>query len=127
MIKANAVGRLGNDAELRTVKDGVVVANFSIACNRQEKGVTKTIWVRGSIWGKEAEELAPMLTKGALVNAEGDLTTREWQRNDGITAVDVCMRVNKVELIESIPGVSEPTFENVFQPEEPKTNMADIH
>lgn len=127
MIKAKAVGRLGNDAELRTVKDGVVVANFSIACNRQERGLTKTVWVRGSIWGKDAEEQAPKLTKGALVSAFGELSTKEWQRNDGSTTVDVCLRVSKVDFIEANPGTSEPMLGDGFQAEDPKINMADIH
>lgn len=70
-------GGIGKDAELRSTNNGDKVASFSVAVSDGFGDAKRTIWFDVSIWGKRAETLAPMLTKGGKVSVSGDLSTRE--------------------------------------------------
>lgn len=86
--KVIIIGRMGRDAETRTV-GGNTVANFTVATDeswtdksgqRQEK----TEWHRVSVWGQAADFAAKYLGKGRLVYVEGSLETREWVDKEGV-------------------------------------------
>ena len=54
------VGNLGRDPEMRYTPSGQAVTNFSLAVNddytnNNGERVKRTIWVRVSTWGKQAE------------------------------------------------------------------------
>lgn len=70
-------GGIGKDAELRSTGNGDKVASFSVAVSDGFGDAKRTIWFDVSVWGKRAETLAPMLTKGGKVSVSGDLSTRE--------------------------------------------------
>lgn len=70
-------GGIGKDAELRTTQGGDKVAGFSVAVSDGFGNDKRTLWFDVSVWGKRAETLAPMLTKGGKVSVSGDLSTRE--------------------------------------------------
>jgi len=40
-------------------------------------------WVRVTVWGEAAEELAPRLVKGTRVYVEGRMKLEQWQAKDG--------------------------------------------
>lgn len=87
--KAQLIGNLGRDAELRYTQGGQAVASFTMATTegwtdktsgqRQEK----TEWHRVVLWGKTAERVAEYLTKGKQVYVEGRIQTRKWTDKDG--------------------------------------------
>jgi len=89
------VGNLGRDPEMRYTPSGQAVTNFSVAVNdnfTSSNGdkVERTIWVRVSTWGKQAEICNQYLKKGRKVLVEGRLVTdastggpRIWNRQDG--------------------------------------------
>jgi single-strand DNA-binding protein len=89
------VGNLGRDPEMRYTPSGQAVTNFSVAVNdnfTSSNGdkVERTIWVRVSTWGKQAEICNQYLKKGKKVLVEGRLVTdsatggpRIWERQDG--------------------------------------------
>lgn len=61
------IGRLGRDAELRYTPDGNAVCNLALACEYGRKGQggkRPTQWVDATLWGKQAEAMAPYLLKG---------------------------------------------------------------
>lgn len=61
------IGRLGRDAELRYTPDGNTVCNLALACEYGRKGQDgkrPTQWVDATLWGKQAEAMAPYLLKG---------------------------------------------------------------
>jgi single-strand DNA-binding protein len=65
------VGRIGRDAELRYTPDSTAVINLAIACEYGRKGTDNkkpTQWVDATLWGKQAEALAPYLVKGQQVH-----------------------------------------------------------
>ncbi len=89
------VGNLGRDPEMRYTPSGQAVTNFSVAVNdnftsSNGEKVERTIWVRVSTWGKQAEICNQYLKKGRKVLVEGRLVTdpntggpRVWERQDG--------------------------------------------
>jgi single-strand DNA-binding protein len=80
---------------MRYTPSGQAVTNFSVAVNdnfTSSNGdkVERTIWVRVSTWGKQAEICNQYLKKGRKVLVEGRLVTdastggpRIWNRQDG--------------------------------------------
>ena len=83
MIKLIVSGRVGSDAELKTVGD-TTVCSFSIAHSEKVYGQTpgeKTIWVNCSLWGERSIKLAPFVTKGTYIVAEGSGTVNAFMKN----------------------------------------------
>ena len=80
--KVNLIGFLGNDAEVRTANNSSFTT-FSLATKSSYKDkksgqyVTQTEWHRCVVFGK-LSEFAKTLTKGAHVQVEGELRSREY-------------------------------------------------
>ncbi|WP_029007187.1 single-stranded DNA-binding protein [Azospirillum halopraeferens] len=90
-------GRLGADAELRTVQSGEKVLGFRVA-NDVGFGERKTTqWVDCSIWGRRAEALSPHLTKGKSVVVSGEVTIREYEKRDGTRGAGLSVRVAEID------------------------------
>lgn len=87
--KAQIIGRLGQDPEVRYTKDQKAIANLSVATTDSWKDrqsgerKEKTEWHRVVLFGKTAETARDYLKKGALVLFEGPIRTRKWQSQDG--------------------------------------------
>ena len=87
--KVIIVGFLGNDPDLRTMPNGELVVNISVATSEswtdknsgEKKEVTE--WHRIVLYRRLAEITAQYLTKGSQVYIEGRLKTRKWQDNNG--------------------------------------------
>lgn len=87
--RAQVLGNLTRDAEMRFTPNGQAVANFSIATNRRWKNSDgtdgdSTEYHDIVVWGKQAENVSPMLKKGGPVFVEGRLQTRNWEGQDGV-------------------------------------------
>lgn len=78
-------GGIGRDAQLRTTGNGDKVAGFPLAVSEGFGDKQRTLWFDVSIWGKRAETLAPMLTKGGKVCVSGDFSTREHEGKTYLT------------------------------------------
>jgi single-strand DNA-binding protein len=81
------IGRLGKDPELKSVPDGTLVANFSLATQRSwrdELGEkhSETEWHTIVAWGKLAEIVGQYMKKGRLVYVEGRLQTHSWKKDE---------------------------------------------
>lgn len=87
--RAQIIGNLTRDPELRYTPNGQAVASFAVATNR--------VWVDASgekkeaaefhdvvTWGKLAEICGQILSKGRKVYIEGRLQTRTWEGQDGV-------------------------------------------
>lgn len=98
MIKLIVSGRVGSDAELKTVGD-TTVCSFSIAHTEKVYGQTpseKTIWVGCSVWGERAVKLSPFITKGTYIVAEGSGTVNAYIKNSEAFGMINC-RVTSLE------------------------------
>lgn len=104
MLQGFAVGRLGQDAELKYTKDGTSVANFSLAVDVGWGDRRKTLWIDCAIWGKKAEALTEYLTKGKTIAVLGELDVRAWVSNqDGDPRGSIQLTVLEVTLCGSAP------------------------
>jgi single-strand DNA-binding protein len=88
MLNAIAHGRIGRDVELRFIPSGEAVADIAIACNYGRKdpnsGELPTQWIKATLWGKQAEALAPYLTKGkGVVAVLQDVNIQEFDGKNG--------------------------------------------
>jgi single-strand DNA-binding protein len=82
------VGRLGQDAEIKSV-NGTPLAKFSIATSERYKDKSgeyqeKTEWHRCNMWGTVVDAIGKYLLKGTQVGIQGSLSTRAYDK-DGQT------------------------------------------
>lgn len=88
--KVILIGNLGKEPEVRTLKNGTKVANFSIATSETwfDRGSgekkEKTEWHNIVVWKNTAEVVEKYVKKGDKVYIEGKLQTRSWEK-DGVT------------------------------------------
>lgn len=84
---------LGRDAETRVTQGGTTVVQLAVAYNygrKGEDGKKPSQWVRASMFGKQAETLAPYLTKGKQVSLViRDLHIATFQKQDGSTGTSL--------------------------------------
>lgn len=79
MLRVITAGRLGRDAQHRTLQDGTDICSFAVACDVGFGDRKQTYWVDVTKWGKGAKGLAGILRKGSAVAVVGELTTREHE------------------------------------------------
>lgn len=88
--RAQILGNLTRDPEMKYTPNGQAVSNFAVATNRKWKGRDgapdgeDTQYHDIVVWGKQAEAVTPMLKKGGPVFVEGRLQTRNWEGQDGV-------------------------------------------
>jgi single-strand DNA-binding protein len=88
--RAQILGNLTKDAEMRYTPNGQAVTSFTVATNRKWKGRDgapdgeDTQYHDITVWGRQAEAVTPMLKKGGPVFVEGRLQTRSWEGQDGV-------------------------------------------
>lgn len=87
--RAQILGNMTRDPEMRFTPNGQAVTNFSVATNRRWKNTDgsdgeATEFHEVVVWGKQAESVTPMLKKGEPVFVEGRLQTRNWEGQDGV-------------------------------------------
>lgn len=103
-----AVGRLVRDPELRYTPQGKAVASFSIAVDDGWGDNKRTIWMRVTVWDKQAETVNNFLKKGRQVLVEGRLqpdketgNPKIFTRQDGSSGASYEVVANVVRFIGS--------------------------
>ena len=76
-IIVTAVGRLGKDAEVKHLTNGVVTA-FSVATDAGYGQNKQTIWFDCGMFGEDGTRIASYLTKGKQVLVTGEFSEREY-------------------------------------------------
>jgi single-strand DNA-binding protein len=82
------LGNLGADPELRSTSGGTAVLKLRLATSesyldRNKQRQERTEWHRVVIWGRRAEALGKILTKGDRILIEGSLRTSSYDDKDG--------------------------------------------
>lgn len=100
------VGNLTADPELRSTKNGRSVAGFTIASTPRTFDRQSNQWVdcdalflRCTVWGDPARHCAQSLSKGMRVIAQGRLTQRSYQAQDGSNRTVIELQVDELSLI----------------------------
>ena len=87
--RAQIIGNLGTEPDLRALSSGMAVCRLSIATSESWNDKTtgeareETEWHRITLWGKLAEIANQYLHKGDKVFIEGKIKTRKWQDQSG--------------------------------------------
>ncbi len=82
--KVILMGRLTRDPEMRHTNSGTPVTTFSIAINSGYGENQRTDFVNCLAWNKTAEFVTKHFTKGKMiVIADGRISTRSWETQDG--------------------------------------------
>lgn len=82
------LGNLGADPELRMTGGGTAVLKVRLATSesyldRNKQRQERTEWHRVVIWGRRAEALSKILSKGDRILVEGSLRTSSYEDRDG--------------------------------------------
>lgn len=82
------LGNLGADPELRMTGGGTGVLKLRLATtesylDRNKQRQERTEWHRVVVWGRRAEALAKILSKGDRILVEGGLRTTSYDDKDG--------------------------------------------
>lgn len=95
-MKLIGLCRLGRDAELRYTTTGRQVASLSLAYNYGRKDDRQSQWIEASLWGDQAERLAPYLLKGTLIHVilrDVHVETYEGRNGSGAKLVGTVMDI----------------------------------
>jgi single-strand DNA-binding protein len=105
--RAEFIGRLGSDPEIRYTPTGTAVANLSIACGQSWKSKDtgekqeKTEWVRLVAFGKLAEIISEYCRKGKQIYASGKLQTRKYTDKNGVEKYSTEVVLDTMQLLGS--------------------------
>ncbi|KRL01651.1 single-stranded DNA-binding protein [Liquorilactobacillus capillatus] len=102
--RAILVGRLTRDPDLRYTANGVAVATFTVAVNRQftnQQGEREADFINCVIWRKSAENFANFTHKGSLVGVDGRIQTRSYENQQGNRVYVTEIVVDSFSLLES--------------------------
>ena len=117
--RAELIGRLGRDPDMRYTPEGHVVTKFSVATDRPTKpgADPETDWHQVVCWGPLAEFAGQYLGKGRLVYIAGRITYRSWDGKDGqkryateIVASEVIALDRRPESSTTEAASDEPVF-----------------
>jgi single-strand DNA-binding protein len=96
-------GRLTKDAELTSIgMNNTPKLMFSIAVERayqKDKSNKVVDYIDCEVLGNRANALAPYLTKGKSVLANGELNIDKYKNKDGETRIAIKVKVDRLEFI----------------------------
>lgn len=137
--RAQLIGNVTKDPEVRQTSGGQMVASFSIATNsswvdktgqRQEKAEFHNV----VIWGKLAEVAQQYVKKGKKIFVEGRMQTRDWDGEDGVKRYKFEIVVDSMIMLDRAgapSGEGMPTYEresnsSAMKSSEPAGEMAAV-
>jgi single-strand DNA-binding protein len=99
------MGRLTRDADLRYTQSGDPVLSFRLGFSTWGKASDgswgeRSNFVGAVMFGRQAETLAPYLTKGMRVAVDGRLRWREWQSSEGDKHQVIEVLIDELQLLE---------------------------
>ena len=86
--RVTLIGNLGQDPELRHTQGGGAVLTLRVAttesfANRNGERQERTDWHTVKLWGRRAEALANILSKGRQICVEGRIQYSQWEDKQG--------------------------------------------
>lgn len=126
--KVILIGNVGNDPEIKYIKEDVPVAKFRLATNETYKNkdgerVTNTEWHNIVVWRGLAKVVESYVKKGSKLYIEGKITYRQYEQ-DGQTKYFteiLCRDLTMLDNREAGAGSERPKMQ-----ESPKTEEPDI-
>lgn len=129
--KVTLIGRLGKDAEMRTLDGGTIITRFSLATSESYKDkadqwVEQTEWHQIVAWRDLAKRTGEQLKKGMLLYLEGKLTYRIWKDNEGkeVKLTEIVLNSYRLLSKPEYSNNSEQHHQNLVA--EPETTAGDL-
>lgn len=102
--KVQLIGRIGATPEVVTFDSGRKLARFSLATNESYKNkdgewVENTQWFQISTWGKSADLVEKLITKGSDVAIEGKLVTSSYETKEGEKRYQTSVEMNEFMIL----------------------------
>ena len=115
--KVILMGRLTKDPELRYTNNKTPVCSFTIAVNNGYGENQRTDFVNCLAWNKTAEFVTKYFAKGKMiVIADGRISTRSWETQDGKRAYATEVVAKEVSFGESKTSPQLNTPQTAAQP-----------
>ena len=115
--KVMLMGRLTKDPELRYTNNKTPVCSFTIAVNNGYGEKQQTDFINCVAWNKTAEFVTKYFAKGKMiVIADGRISTRSWETQDGKRAYATEVIANEVNFGESKTSPQLNTPQTAAQP-----------
>ena len=115
MNKVILIGRLTKEPELKKTPNNVSVCQFTIAVNRpfqDQNGERQADFISCMAWRTQAENLCKYLNKGALIAVSGNIQTRNYTDQNGVTRYVtevVCENITFLEAKKDNPNYTDKT------------------
>jgi len=100
--EVSLIGRLGQDAEIKTLQSGKMFLSFSVATDTYDSETKSTVpmWHSCALWSqrdgdtRRIDGLAPYMTKGKQVSVDGSLKYNTYTNRDGaeVKAINISAR-----------------------------------
>jgi single-strand DNA-binding protein len=102
--KVQLIGNAGIAPEVKTLESGKQVARLTLAVNETYKSkegekVKETTWFNLIGWGKTAEIMQKIVSKGSELAVEGKLQTRVYTHHNGTKVVLTEVLVQEITLL----------------------------
>ena len=112
--KVFLIGNVGSDPEVRTLDNGSMVANFSLATSETYKDksgetVTNTAWHNIVAWKHLADLADNYIRKGRQLFIEGKITYRTYTDKDGNKRGTTDIVAENIRLLGSKDGAAKST------------------
>lgn len=127
MNKLVITGRLTRDPEVKAIGDNNMVAKFTVAVNRNYKdkdGNRPADFIPCEAFGKTAEFISNYVTKGRLVEVDGEMRVDQYQNEEGENRTFTKCHVNSLNVLDSAKtsdGESTATNTEIERPSKPAT------
>ena len=115
------IGRTTKEPEIRQTQNGVSVATFTIACDRNFKnaqGEKETDFFNIVCWRGLAETVGRYLGKGRLVAVSGRLQNRSYEAKDGIKRYITEIVASEVQFLDRAKDAEQQPFVEINQPDD---------
>ncbi len=132
--KVILVGNVGNDPEVKYVREDLPVARFRLATNetyktRDGERKTETEWHNVVVWRGLAKVVEQYVKKGTLLYLEGKITNRQYEKDGQIKYfTEIVVREMKMLSRASDSSNSNYSQPNSSKQEEvpPKTDVPEV-
>lgn len=127
MNKLVITGRLTRDPEVKAIGENNMVAKFTVAVNRNYKdkdGNRPADFIPCEAFGKTAEFISNYVTKGRLVEVDGEMRVDQYQNEEGENRTFTKCHVNSLNVLDSAKtadGESTATNTEIERPSKPVT------
>jgi len=104
--KVQLIGNVGQLPEVKTLSNGKIVANLSLATNEtyinaNGEKITNTQWHNLVAWGKSAEIIKAYVKKGDEIAIEGKLQYETYDDKEGNTRYLTKININDLLMLGS--------------------------